>query len=134
MNNKNIIVFEKVNSNVLIYIFFKFYLKKKNKKIYYIYSTSKLSKLIIKIYRYFGFEFIKLKFRMIDIRNENGEIYSLIIQNKELFDFEKSYLICSHLLIAIRVLQFPRLCVSTIEMAEPDIKCFNWYIDNDDDR
>ena len=91
MNNKNIIVFEKVNSNVLIYIFFKFYLKKKNKKIYYIYSTSKLSKLIIKIYRYFGFEFIKLKFRMIDIRNENGEIYSLIIQNKELFDFEKSY-------------------------------------------
>ena len=83
------IYLEYLNIKSLFYVIF--FLKKKNKNIVYIYNRPN-SRFIKKIYNFFGFSVEQLSFKMVDIREENGELSKLKINNTHLFHLEKNLL------------------------------------------
>lgn len=83
------IIFEELSVPLLIKFFSKKGLNKK-KNYFYIYS-SKLDFFFKFLFNLLNIKFIQLKFRMIDIRNENGEIIREIIPREILFELENKY-------------------------------------------
>ena len=91
MNNNNIIIFEKINLINLFLIIIKLRIKKINKKFYYIYSSNFLVNIFVYFFNLLGFEFIQLKFKMKDVRDENYQMYRETIPESELFRLESLY-------------------------------------------
>ena len=84
---------EKLTLTSFIFLYLKIYLKKISKKkeyIVYYFDASRAGKIIDRfISKFLGIEFQQLKFKMIDIKDENEELVILRIQRKDIFEIQK---------------------------------------------
>jgi len=84
---------EKLTLTSFIFLYLKKYLKnisKKNIYIVYYFDASRAGKIIDRfISKFLGIEFQQLKFKMIDIKDENEELVILRIQRKDIFEIQK---------------------------------------------
>jgi hypothetical protein len=84
---------EKLTLTSFIFLYLKKYLKKISKKkeyIVYYFDASRAGKIIDLIFSIFlGIEFQELKFKMIDIKDENEELVKIRIQRKDIFEIQK---------------------------------------------
>ena len=91
-----IIYIEDFNILSILTLFIKVFFNKKfrniEKKFFYIYSKNKISLIFIKFFKIFNFEIEEIKFSLMQIRDDNGEIVRLRITQNDLFKFEEKIL------------------------------------------